>query len=416
MPKGEENAPKSLSKKYHTQFKLSNDGKKIAIVTNTKGKYRVYIYNIKLKTIKEIAKGGHQLLNRDMINNYPLIAWHPTKNILSVILYKNQSTLLKNYQEDGNLIKSEVLQSIPFVKDLNYNNDGEKIIFSVIQDGRSKLLLYHTKTKTTTIVLDDEFDKLQPRFSKDNIHIYYTSNKIENNFSKSSFLSIYKVNILTLKTTYLFGNPDAHYNCYQPIELDNGFLSYLSDKNGIVNNYFYHFKNQESLQMTNYKRSIHYNDISISSGIIADLLYFNNRFRIYVGIISENTSDDAILNSEKTDYRKLIEKDIPLFKKMVVNTSIDSLLKDVSMNIQKDTLKQKIFISGFTERDDKKVNTFDKDKSGSVYKMYFKNRLGVSFFLQQFDNSILNNYLFPSNVQENVFNYPLVSPVIMTSL
>ncbi|MDP2176671.1 MAG: hypothetical protein Q8K70_12245 [Bacteroidota bacterium] len=416
LPKGEENAPKSLSKKYHTQFKISNDGKKIAIVTNTKGKYRIYIYNIKQKTIKEISSGGHQLLNRDMINNYPLIAWHPTKNILSVILYQNHKTVIQNYQEDGKLIKQETLKSIPFVKDLNYNNNGEKIIFSVLEDGHSQLILYSNNDGTSKILLDDEFDKLQPRFSKDNNHIYYTSNKLEDGTS-SSFLSIYALNIQTLKSTFIIGNHNAQYNCYQAIEIENGFLSYLSDKNGIVNNYFYDLNKKVSLQMTNYKRSIHYNDISISSGKIADLLYFNNRFRIYIGEISENTSDDAVLNSEKTDYRKLLEKDFPIYFYSNNTTKNDSIINDSIIVKPLDTIHvKKVFISGFTEKDEKNVYLNNKNSAESIYKTYFKNRLGVNFFLQQFDNSILNNYLFPANVYENVFNYPLVSPVIMTSL
>jgi Tol biopolymer transport system component len=420
LPKGEENSPKKLSKQTHTQLKISPNGEQIAIVTNTKGKFRVYLYDIKTKNTLKIKSGGHQLLNRDMVNNYPLISWNSANQQLGVILYENNQSILLTYNQTGKLLSKKILKESNLVKDFSYNNSGNKLVLSVLKDGHSNLVLYHLDKQEFESVSKNEFDHLHPRFSTDDETIYFISNQLQLKSETSPYLALFSINLKTKEKKYVYGLQNKDVNLVEPIPINERYISLLSDKNGIVNNYIYDLEKKELLQQTNYKRSIQYNDISVLNSVYVDLLYFNNRYRLYIGSLPNDFRSEQILTNEKTKYRVLVEQYLANYQ-----FHEDSLehVRHINDSIKKtptDTIiipvKKPIFLSGHTEKDET-IGLNDKNKTPkTLMESKFSNHLGVNFFIQQFDNSILNNYLFPSNLQENVFNYPLVSPVIITQL
>lgn len=419
LPRGEENAPKKLSKQTHTQLKISPDGEQIAIVTNTLGKYRVYLYHIKTKTILKINSGGHQLLNRDMVNNYPLISWNIATQQLGLILFENNQSLLLTYNQAGKLLSKKVLKQDYLVKDFSYNNAGNKIILSVIKDGHSNLVMYHIDKHEFEPIINNEFDHLYPRFSSNDEVIYFISNQLQLKPESSPSLALFSFNLKTNEKKYVYGLQSKEINFTEPIPINDRYISLLSDKNGIINNYIYDLEKKELLQQTNYKRSIQYNDISVLNSVYVDLLYFNNRYRLYIGSLPSDFRSEQILTNEKTKYRLIIDQYVSRFlhQEDSINAIIlkDSLISDSTKTITK-PIKKTIFLSGHTDKDE--LNEFaNKNKQNNkLLETKYSNHLGVNFFIQQFDNSILNNYLFPSNIQENVFNYPLVSPIIITQL
>jgi WD40 repeat protein len=416
FPKGQENAPVKLAKKRHTQFKLSGDGKKIAIVTNTLGRYQIVLYGIAGKNVNVIARGGHQLLNRDLDYNYPLIAWNPDGKTLSVIYYEEGQTLHKSYQMDGKLLKTEVLANIPFVKDFNYSPDGNSIIFSVIRNGQSDLVLYNISSKSAEVLSNDIFDDLNPRFSQDGKSVYYVSNRHYSKPSETAYYGIFKLDIEDRSSQFLIGKQDEKINITQPIELSNGLISYLSDENGIINNFVYDKADGQSYQLTNYKRCIISNDVASQVPIVADLLFFNNRYRIYVGNITEDYKSEAITDAGSTAYRKLmLYQDVPASRDTVKMNKPDSLSgKGSSKNPGKPA--GRVYLSGFDEKDDLERASQASDNKNEPFMSIARTNFGLNYFLQQFDNSILNSYLFPTGISEIIFNYPLMSPHIQTSI
>lgn len=414
FPKGQENAPEKLARKRHTQFKISKNGNKIAIVTNTLGRYQIVLYDIPGKTVKVIARGGHQLLNRDIDLNYPLIAWNPVDNTLSVVIYKNEKTVLKRYSIDGKLLDNNELSSVPFVKGFDYAPDGSRIIFSVIRNGQSDLLLYHIKSKQSEYLSNDKYDNLSPKFSKDGNSILFVSNRYFADEIESAYYAIFSYSIELRRTEFLIGHQDEKINSTEPIALSDTLVSYLSDRNGIVNNFFFETNSRQSLQLTNYKRCIIHNDVAAGSPVIADLLYFNNRYRIYVGNISEDYRKEAIYDAAVTAYRKLLNLDIDSAQKPQKPDYNDSIRNE---NSGKDsTSRKRVFISGYSERDEIVKTDHNSHQRRDPYITLARNHFGITYFLQQFDKSILNSYLFPSGVNEKIYNYPLLSPHFQTSI
>lgn len=417
FPKGQENAPVSLAQKQHTQFKLSIDGKKVAIVTNTLGKYQVHIYDFATQTTLVVCQGGHQLLNRDIDLNYPLIAWHPNGQYLSVVLFKNEQPVLYQYDQLGKLKSSKVLSQVPFVKDLSYSPDGNNILFSVIQNGQSDLLLYNNASSVSEFLTKDVFDNLSPRFAPDGKSVYFVSNQLANTNSESEYFAIYQIDLDSKQINYITGNQKERMNFTEPIPLENGVISFLSDGNGIVNNYAFDLKTKSTYQLTNYKRCIIHNDVATAAQIVADLLYFNNRYRIYVGTIEGNYKNDAIVNASSTAYRKLLDQELSLIFDSNKILSKDSFVFGSSdtTHLQPETPK-KVFLNGFDLKDNiENTPSISKDKNAPFISLA-KTHFGINYFLQQTDVSILNNYLFPTNVSEKVFNYPMISPHFQTSI
>mgnify|MGYP000008679485 FL=1 len=413
-PKGQENAPVKLAKKRHTQFRISPDGKRIGIVTNTLGRYQIVLYDLSSKAVKVAEKGGHQLLNREIDYSYPLISWNPDGKSLSAVFYENDRTVHKTYNLEGKQLRSEEIP-VPFVKYFNYSPDGTTIIFSIQKNGQSDLWLYDIQSKTSQALSNDIFDDLFPRFSQDGRYIYYCSNKHFKTFQESDYYAIFRVDIKTGISQYLIGQQDEKINCYEPIELNNGLLSYLSDRNGIVNNFVFDRTEGKDYQLTNYKRCIIMNDVASEVPIVADLLYFNNRYRIYVGNITEDYRSEAIENPAITSYRKLlISKDNYIYRDSSGVIQNDTLIKPDSA--RSENAPEKIYLSGYDEKDDIAKSPSNASVNNQPFISLAKANFGLNYFLQQVDNTILNSYLFPAGISEMIYNYPLLSPHFQASI
>lgn len=415
FPKGQENAPSKLAKKQHTQFKLSQDGSKVAIVTNNLGRYQVVIYSFADKEVKVICSGGHILLNRDINLNYPLIAWNPDGKHLSVVLFRDEHPVLINYDFNGNEKQSVILKGIPFVKDFCFRPDGKQLAFSALRNGQSDIVLYNLESHQAQYINNDIFDNFSPRYDAEGRYLYYISNK-NHEGRESAYYAIYRYDSKLNIIDYIFGEQDEKINCTEPIPLQNGHVSYLSDRNGIINNFIFSIQEEQSYQLTNYKRCIIHNDISTDQTVVADLLYFNNRYRIYVGNISEDFKQDAVSNPAITSYRKWIELELsPWADTGLKKAKSDTLSLNKSMEVDSSEHKR-VFLSGFEEKDElPKPGKSDVNK-GTPFISIARKQFGIDYLLQQMDNSILNNYLIPTNLNEKVFNYPFLSPHIQTSI
>ncbi|MDI1235527.1 MAG: hypothetical protein PSX81_14710 [bacterium] len=410
LPKGQENVPDKLVKKRITQFKLSPDGKQIAIVTNTLGRYQVVLYNVKTKKSNIILKGGHQIFNQEASYDYPLIAWEKDGKAISVITSKDHQSILTKYNTLGKKIKSLILEKVPFIKDFTLNTDGTVMVMSIIRGDQSDIITYDLKNKTIQDITNDVFDDLNPRFSLNDQSILFSSNREWPSKTLTNYYSIFEIEIEHKSINLIAGYPKYFCNYFQPIELPNNYISFLSDANGIVNNYVIKRGDNKIIQLTNYKRSILYNDVATSNRNIADLLFFKNRYRIYVSELSDNLTDDEVDNPRNTAYRNWLTETKIGAKKTDSIGQKDTAIKSKN-NTLKDTIpapRKKIFISGFSEKDEINLERNPGEKTSLVSIQQTKLNFGVNYSITLFDNSYLNNYLFQANVNESVFNNPFL--------
>jgi Tol biopolymer transport system component len=410
LPKGQENVPDKLAKKRITQFKLSPDGKQIAIVTNTRGRYQVVLYNVKTKKSDVIFKGGHQIFNQQASYDYPLIAWDKDGKTISIITFKNNQSMLTKYNTNGKKGTTTLLENVPIIKDFTFNSEGTEMVMSIIRKGQSDIIIYNLQNKTISDITNDIYDDLNPRFSFNNERVLFSSNREWPTQTVANYYSIFEIEINNKSIQRIAGYPKFFSNYFQPIELQNNYISFLSDANGIVNNYAIKRNDTKIIQLTNYKRSILYNDVASNSQVIADLLFFKNHYRIYVGELAENLTEDEVENPRNTAYRNWLTETKVQNKKMDTVYLNDSTKNNPLQN-KKDTLAKihkKVFLSGYYEKDDLKANQSPNEKISSISIQKTKLNFGVNYSVTLFDNSYLNNYLFQANVNESVLNNPFL--------
>ena len=81
-------------------------------------------------------------MDRVADNSFPIIAWHPTSQVLTFAYeYRGRAFLGNYYMEEKNFLEKELFR-IDKVVDLHYSSDGKKMIFSGVKEGQTDLYLY----------------------------------------------------------------------------------------------------------------------------------------------------------------------------------------------------------------------------------------------------------------------------------
>ena len=83
LPSYEPIIKKIKSSRVYNRLKISNDGIHSAYVSNEMGQYKVWIYNTETQKRKKIMKSGYKLDDKTDYS-YPLLAWHPSGEILAI--------------------------------------------------------------------------------------------------------------------------------------------------------------------------------------------------------------------------------------------------------------------------------------------------------------------------------------------
>ena len=130
--------PKSNTRYYHME--ASPEGRYLAYATNELGQCRVWLYDNLTKKNKCILKQG-QKIDRIYDYSYPLIAWHPSGEIFSVIMESEGIIKLYTYTLSTHKLESRRVMNFQKILDLSYSDDGTKFVMSAIRDGQSDIYI-----------------------------------------------------------------------------------------------------------------------------------------------------------------------------------------------------------------------------------------------------------------------------------
>ncbi|MBL4656412.1 MAG: PD40 domain-containing protein, partial [Flavobacteriales bacterium] len=304
--------------RVYSQLKISPDGKFVAFATNQLGKYKVFIVDTETGKLKKVFKGGYKL-DRLVDYSYPLIDWHPTKPLLSIITEKKEEIHLNYYFVEKDETQRRTLHHFQKVLDFSYSDDGKKFAMSAIKEGQTDIYVYHLSKNTSVNLTNDVYDDLNPRFINKSEDIVFTSNRISDtlgpvdseiestslSFAKNYdvFMCSYTGKSKTLKR--ITNTPE--YNEMLPVEFDENIVSYLSDKNGINNRMLTRFDSvishvdtvahyrfvTEQFPASNYKRSILEQDANTEAKKFVELIYNKGKYVL----LMDDLSVEDLLNS-----------------------------------------------------------------------------------------------------------------------
>jgi len=294
---------KPLQDVRYSQVTISPDGRYAAYVTNELGQYKIWLYNMQTGKPKKIYKAGYRI-GENVDYSYPILNWHPFENILSFIVERKGYVYFNLYDLDTKKTESRLLINFEKVMDYNYASSGRKLVLSALKQGQSDLFVFDIVSNSYQQITFDVYDDLEPAFMNFDRWIIFASNRPNDTLrvvesfpekligQNDLFMYNYKSggNILKRLTNTSVASEK------QPMEYQDGFITYLSDLNGIYNQYVGRFDSaisrvdttvhyryfMKSFAVTNYTRNIQ--ELNVSRQVMQQsmVVFSNDVYRMYI--------------------------------------------------------------------------------------------------------------------------------------
>jgi hypothetical protein len=160
----------------YSHFTQSPDGRYVAYVTHELGQYRIWVYDVEKKTKKCILKREPRM-DRIPDKTFPVLAWHPSGEILTYIFEKRANAWIGNYNLSEKKHNQKELYLIEKINAMHYSPDGKRIILSAVNRGQTDLYLYQVIGNNFEKLTDDYWDDLTPSFIEGGRRVIFTSNR-----------------------------------------------------------------------------------------------------------------------------------------------------------------------------------------------------------------------------------------------
>lgn len=328
---------------------LSPDGNKLAYSTNEMGKFKVFIKDLQTGKKKKILRKG-VMIDTKTDYSYPLLSWHPTGKLLAIVIEDKGMPWLYLYNLEEKKFSRQILYNVQKVNSLAYSDNGKMLVVSASQMGQSDIFVFDIAASSWLKITDDLYSDLSPVFINHGSQIVFSSNRANDTIGKEPKiivdvpdhfdLFVYDFSTHSPLLKRITNTPLADET--QPQAYGFNTISYLSDANGITNNYLavidstvssvdtaIHYRYfTHSKAVTNYSRNILDHQVSQQSGKQAMTIYHNNQYLMFVQEVSsfdeaeglsltdtkyfsEMTAAFTTQNQAKTDLSATKSKDIP---------------------------------------------------------------------------------------------------------
>ncbi len=131
---------------------------------------------------KKVLKREHKL---EQISDYsyPVIAWHPSGRILTIVTEEKGG--LKLYYYTFGQKKLDVRNILYFEKILDYSisDDGSQIVLSAVKNGQTDIYVHNIASGTDFQVTNDIADDFNPRFINNSNQIIFSSDRSSDSLS-----------------------------------------------------------------------------------------------------------------------------------------------------------------------------------------------------------------------------------------
>lgn len=269
LKKGLGDLPVKAKKHYqYNQFKVSPDGSKVGYVTNELGQYKIWLYNFETGKHKRIFKREYKL-SRITDRSFPVLTWHPTGELLAYTFEKKGRAYIGNYTIDTKKTQEKELFRIDKVIDFQFSDDGRKMIFSGVAEGKSDLYLYQVIGNNQQQLTNDPYDDLNPRFLKGSDAVIFASNRPDDTLRTVAGSPLFNLNsdiyIMDLDNPSILEQvtETPEVNETNPSSYDGKNYTYLSNETGILNRYVAYIDST----ISHIDTTIHYRWFTVSNRI-----------------------------------------------------------------------------------------------------------------------------------------------------
>jgi len=284
-----------LSNKDHvpvSMLRLSPDGTELAYSYNDIGKVWVKIYNFETGEEILVSKKGYRNNVQEPDYNYPLIAWHPSGDELTIVYeFRDKITMLKKNLVTGEEMEQVLPEDIQRVYSFSYKNDLDYIM-SASTDGFSNVHIYYSKGRQHEKLTDDYYDDIDAQFITmgGTTGILFSSNRLANSLESvdmDTILPVHPYNTFFLpyddKPGQLIQLSETKMESERyPFLADDGKVTYLSYTSGIKNRYVYDGNENIHYPNSNKSRNIIRHHAIAGSDKYIYTLYKKGAYRTYI--------------------------------------------------------------------------------------------------------------------------------------
>jgi len=234
--------PKKTRHYQHICFQPNGDG--YAYVTNEAGQVRVWLRTEKDKRPKCIFK-RYQKTEDNPDLSYPIVNWHPSGEGLGITMESKGHCYYHPYNLTRKKWEKKLLVDVEKITSWTYSDDGMTMLFSGFQNGQSDLFIYSFLSHSFQNLTNDFYDDYGPTFLNPQ-QIVFSSNRPKDSIQlKEDFMDAQPQKRYDL-FLYNYGKKDSkvmratnteYGNDYDICPMSEDQITYLSDRDGIVNRY-----------------------------------------------------------------------------------------------------------------------------------------------------------------------------------
>lgn len=418
----------------YTQLRTSKDGRYSAYVRNDLGRYKIRIYDETKKKTRCVIKSGYRSYSQETDVSFPVLAFHPTGEVLTVIREKKGFIWMGTYTIRTKKYEESKLFNFEKVLDFSYADDGQSIVISGVQKGQSDIFVYNLRTRTYQQITKDFYDDLHPRFINNSSAIVFSSNRVNDTLTSEVLPLLPENNNMDIFYYDYKGNSSVlrritktpYFNETQPMPYDSANIAYLSDESGVVNRYLAHLDSAlayvdtvehyrmvvESFPQSNFSRNIIQQDVNYSKTRVSQIFFDKGKVKLFnQRIVNPSLST---LQLPKTLYRNEDVRDRDNEEELEkANIKIDNNIDSVPSGLTDSNtvdIDNYVFQSDFPKSLSRKERKIEKEKaqlaaaqnsdlpvdtSESELQALPKQRnyetaFSSNYFVSQLDNTLLN--------------------------
>ncbi|MGN6339669.1 MAG: hypothetical protein ACTHML_01780 [Ginsengibacter sp.] len=251
-PKGSEITGYTVGKRvdyFHFNVNPHKRNNSFAVVQYKKGKYSLILDEDGEQ--KVLLKFGVKTRQNEVNPNYPMMAWDPKGQRLSV-LYEDKGRLrlfVYDVISRQKPIDRDITGVFDQVQDMKYMVTSQTLLFSAVRNGHSDIYTYDVAHGTVKQVTDDVYDDLDPSYINlpNKTGIIFSSNRPSADAKGGDTALMNNRFNIFLVTNFETGRPgvaqisqltklkfgDARY----PSTYSDAYFTFLSDMSGIQNRY-----------------------------------------------------------------------------------------------------------------------------------------------------------------------------------
>jgi hypothetical protein len=379
--------------KYY-KLEASPEGRYVAYATNKLGQCRVWLFDNLTRKTRCILKQG-QKIDRVYDYSYPLIAWHPSGEIFSIMMESEGMIKLYTYTLSTHKLEWRRVMNFQKILDFSYSDDGSKFVMSAIQGGQSDIFILTAGSNAYDQITDDVYDDMNPRFIDHSTKIIFSSNRSNDTLKNGGDIykmqphyDIFEYNLLTHSKalTRITNTPDIDET--YPAPYCQGYVSYLSAASGVMNRNIArvdssisfvdtsaHYRyNVHSFNISDYSHNILEQDASPYMRYMTEIFYKNGKYYLYKDTLPEKLTtfvpltlqptsfmrqylsierrkkyDDSLSRVPKSDTNSIIIKySQPVPKKVPAKTDTTKKAKTASDTAHKDLYRTPVNINSYS--------------------------------------------------------------------